>query len=299
MSLRNPLVSKTEIQKMQRRILAAVNDRELRQQVRNDYLYTLKKNGVKKSEAENIVDTILREFESKKPLRTVEKIIHQFLKSKYITRKDGKRVHFLDTVRKIREGRASKILQQIDKYLEEITGQIIDFGAGDGRLAQKIHDELEKNIIGVEVTEYEVPVGRTVPIIMFNGRKVDAKPNTFDAALCISVLHHDPDNAKALKELHRIVKGRVIIIETVPEGNSPKEIARDKERVFMNDYFSNRIIHGALCDADIPVPGTFETPKGWIARLKKAGYKVIASKDLGYDQPTIPERHHLLVAEKV
>lgn len=62
----------------------------------------------------------------------------------------------------------------------------------------------------------------------------------------------------------------------------------------MNDYLYNRLFH----NADVPVPGTFETPEGWGSRFAKYGWKVKHSENLGEDQKTIKDTHHLLVFEK-
>lgn len=284
---------------MNSRVINACLNKHVRPEVLADYTYTFQKIGLGNGDAQELANQILEMLSDNVDLQTKENEIHQFLKAKEVTiNNSAEKLGFLGAVQRIRSNRAEKILSQIESYLSDVTGKIIDFGAGDGRLAQTIADKLGKQVSGVEVAEYKPIPGQTVDISLFDGRTVNADPAAFEAGICINVLHHDPDNEKILDELARIVKKRLVIIETVPEGATPAVIEQDKERVFMNDYLSNRIIHGALCGADIPVPGTYDTPDNWAERLDKKGFKVTQSIDLGYDQPTIKDRHHLIVAER-
>ncbi len=66
------------------------------------------------------------------------------------------------------------------------------------------------------------------------------------------------------------------------------------QRTFWNDYLYNRGFH----DADVPVPGRFETREGWHDRFHKHGWTVTQAVDLGYDQPTIRDYHVLYVLKR-
>jgi hypothetical protein len=41
----------------------------------------------------------------------------------------------------------------------------------------------------------------------------------------------------------------------------------------------------------IPVPGSYETSDGWVARLEHSGFKVDRVTQLGIDQPLIRDWH--------
>jgi Fe-S cluster biosynthesis and repair protein YggX len=112
--------------------------------------------------------------------------------------------------------------------------------------------------------------------------------------LLTNVLHHEKNNEKIIDELDRIVRRRLVILETVPIGETENDMEQDKDRTFMNDYLYNHLFH----NADVPVPGTFETPNKWIERFSNHGWKLVNEKDLGFDQPTIKDRHYLLVFER-
>ncbi|MEN9647956.1 MAG: hypothetical protein RLY57_760, partial [Candidatus Parcubacteria bacterium] len=126
------------------------------------------------------------------------------------------------------------------------------------------------------------------------GKIVNVVDKHYEAAVLTNVIHHEKINENILKELDRIVARKLVIIETVPVGNTPEEIVLDRERTFANDTLWNRFFNYA----DIPVPGTYETPEDWIKRFESYGWKTTHSEDLGYDQKSIHDVHHLLVFER-
>jgi ubiquinone/menaquinone biosynthesis C-methylase UbiE len=76
---------------------------------------------------------------------------------------------------------------------------ILDFGAGNG----VIRDELVK--YGYSVVSIDVEGASSHPQIRtYDGHRIPYEDNTFDACLCIYVLHHIPHHASILYELRRV-----------------------------------------------------------------------------------------------
>jgi hypothetical protein len=169
----------------------------------------------------------------------------------------------------------------------------IDYGCGAGVLTQMLHDQLEMQIDGVDVRNFRAP-GVTVPIRQFDGYRVQAPDRYYQCAVLTNVIHHEAENERILEELNRITRDRLVIIETVPEAENEIEAKADWGRMLLNDVLWNRFFNYA----NIPCPGTYETPRGWIDRMKKYEWHCTFSLDLGFDQPTIQDRHHLLVFER-
>ena len=190
-------------------------------------------------------------------------------------------------------GRAELIYSQVEKYFSGTKGAVIDWGAGDGQVTQLLHDKLKLNIEGVDVRDFRAQT-TTVPIKIFDGHHVSVADGYYEMGLMTNVAHHEKDNEKIIEELTRIIKRRLVVIETVPTGSTYEEVEADRGRTFLNDALWNRYFQ----NANIPVPGTYETPEGWILRFQKHGWKVIQSIDLGIDQPMVQDIHHLLVLEK-
>lgn len=97
-----------------------------------------------------------------------------------------------------------------------------------------------------------------------------------------------------MSELNRVVSHKLIVIETVSVGKTLEQIALDYERTFANDVLWCRFLNYD----DIPVPGTYDTPKDWIKRFERYGWKTTHSEDLGFDQETIHDIHHLFIFER-
>ncbi|MEK7138237.1 MAG: class I SAM-dependent methyltransferase [Patescibacteria group bacterium] len=190
--------------------------------------------------------------------------------------------------------RSKIIAEQISPHLGSVTGKVLDFGAGDGRIAQTIHNEFGLDIEGVDVRDYK-STEVSIPLKVFDGEHLAVPDNTYQAAIMTNVLHHELDNEKIIRELSRVVKDRIVVIETIPAGDDEDEMKGDYGRTFLNDYLYNRLFH----NANISVPGTYETPEGWVARFARHGWKVAFERDLGFDQPVIRDRHYLFVFEKI
>lgn len=182
---------------------------------------------------------------------------------------------------------------QLKPYLEKVGGRVIDYGCGSGVFTQILHDLLSLNIEGVDVRDFRSSKV-TVPVQLFDGYTVPVSDKNYDCAVLTNVIHHEFDNEKILAELDRIISHKLVIIETVPEADNDEIAKQDWGRMILNDALWNRFFNYA----NIPVPGTYETPFTWIKRFEKYGWKCTRSEDLGFDQPTIQDRHHLLVFER-
>ena len=200
--------------------------------------------------------------------------------------------------------RAEIIYSQISPHLQNIHGKALDFGAGDLQVTQMLQDRDGLEIQGVDVRYYRKqgamnPVGFT----LYDGNTLSFNDRYFAVSVATNVLHHagetddgprSQNNEQALSELCRVTRQKLVIIETVPDPDYYAINAKGAmERTFWNDYLYNRLFH----NADVPVPGRYETLEGWPARFNKYGFRVISTIPLAYDQPTIRDYHVLYVLE--
>ncbi|MDD5068696.1 MAG: class I SAM-dependent methyltransferase [Candidatus Pacebacteria bacterium] len=276
---------------MKDRIISALHDQEVRESTANDFIYTFGQLGLDKERSKALTAQIFEELQSSSRLDISEgKILKDFQDIKV---GDKNLVQILEESLK---ERAKKIFGQLKEHLKDVKGEGVDYGAGDGQVTQLIQDELGFKMVGYDPREYKRP-GIKVTIKKFDGGNTGEENGHFGFAVMTNVAHHEKDNKKILDELTRIIKpgGRLVVIETVPVGATPGEIKKDHERTFMNDYLYNRLFH----NADVPVPGTFEIPEDWIKRFEAKGWRLVNSENLGVDQPTINDTHHLLVFEKM
>jgi len=268
------------------RLIAAVSDPLIREKTFADFVYTFEQIGLSKKGAESLAEKVLTKLIAKNTMGKTENAVRALFKKT----KDDKGVPFFELLEKGLRGREKKIVtEQIGSFFKGVLGRVIDFGAGSGEIAQCLHDLYKINIDGVDVRDFKNK-GVTIPILVFDGKKVPVKDSFYEAALMTNVAHHEENNEDILQELTRIVRKKLVIIETVPADESRVEW----ERTFVNDVLWNRFFNYA----DIPVPGKYELPANWIRRFTKYGWKLTYSKDLGYDQPTIRDLHYLLVFER-
>ncbi len=272
------------IQIMGERVRNALASTEIYNTVKVDFKDTFLCIGLSVEESTTLTEKVLTLLGQDKDLRDIEAEINTIFTEISI------RQVLNDKVSK----RSDVIYGQIQRYLGDIKGEIVDYGTGDGKIAQLIHDKNGLNIEGYDVVIYPAK-GVTVPMHTYDGKHIPVENNRFDAGLLINVIHHEAQNERILEEISRIVRRKLIIIETVPVGKSESELKIDHERTFMNDYLYNRLFHYG---DNVPVPGTYETPKGWEDRLSRYGWKVVESINLGVDQEVIKDTHHLLILVK-
>ena len=258
-----------------------------KEKVRNDFNYTFIQLGLNPADASELCEKLFDLLLSDRALEEIEANALGILEETKVGSDSLPSV--LDE--KLR-ARAELIFSQVEPHLKEVKGKVLDFGTGDGQVAQLLSDRLGLEMVGVDIRDYR-KLNVSIPFELIRGGCVEVNSDTYSAVLLTNVLHHEQDNEGILSEVHRIVvpDGLVVILETVPDGVTEEEMESDKERTFMNDYLYNRLFH----NADVPVPGTFETIGVWKERFAVHGMTLIQEADLGFDQTTIRDRHYLYV----
>lgn len=278
--------SESEIikQKMER----ALSDTTTKEKTLNDFSKTFSLIGLDKERSDILAQEIIQIMESPISLEESEQKARKLFQKNILNDKP-----FAEQIFQKFTGRAELIYSQVSKYFANSTGKVIDWGAGDGQVTQLLHDKSGLDIEGIDVRDFRAKT-TSVPIKIFDGHHVSVPDGYYEMGLMTNVAHHEKDNEKIIEELTRIIRHRLVVIETVPTGTTLEEIEADRGRTFLNDALWNRYFQ----NANIPVPGTYETPEGWIVRFQKHGWKVVESIDLGIDQPMVQDIHHLLVLEK-
>ncbi|MFC1787881.1 methyltransferase domain-containing protein [Patescibacteria group bacterium] len=160
---------------------------------------------------------------------------------------------------------------------------VLDFGCGNGLIGSLIGQT--NSIFLFDPCDYRAESAKQ---LSFSDQWKDVNQQKFDTTLAVTVFHHS-DNPTA--QLHKIKKltQRLIVIESVLGNILSYEVQA------LADWFYNRCLHPK---ASIPVPGNFYSIPIWESEFAEHGFKITVIKDLGIDQPLVPEQHVLFVLEK-
>lgn len=218
--------------------------------------------------------TIMRGLKRGMPLIEVEETLRTFLRNHVDESRDKKPLAF---------ERAKRNFELVKDYI--VGERILDLGAGDGLLALEIKEQLKREVLLVDIVDYNYT---DLPLTLYNPEeKIPLADGEVDTTILYTVLHHADDPEHLLKEATRITKKRLVIIEAYAE----EEDIRMTNSFF--DWFYNRVIG----DEDINVPLNFLRVKGWEKLLKSHGFKVIETVYLGINEPIVPEYQMLIIAD--
>lgn len=224
------------------------------------------------------------------PLDKIEKRLHRTLQQTIIDPTTN--CSFIDAIGPKLAGRGQIIFGQIAPYLRDMRDKdILDFGAGSGVVTSEVRSKVSNRTVGIDVRPYGDG------IIQYDGRHAPFDDCSFDCIIVTNVFHHEKNNQQCLDEVGRLLRpgGKLIVIETVPTGNTEQEAHPDLGRTFLIDFTYNRLFN----NADIPVPGTFETADGWKRRFVESGFdEPEIVEHLGFDQEIVPDWHVLYVMRK-
>ena len=219
--------------------------------------------------------TITKGLKKGIPLIKVEETLRKFLRKRVDNEKD-------------RKGNAIKRVKRSFELVEDyIVGEkILDLGAGDGLLALEIKKQLKKEVVLVDIVDYNYT---DLPLILYNPEEqIPLADGEVDTTILYTVLHHASDPEHLLKEATRITKKRLVIIEAYIEED---DISMTNS---FFDWFYNRVIG----DEDINVPLNFLKLEGWKKILKLYGFNVIENKYVGISEPLVPEHQVLIIADQ-
>ncbi|MFX1327888.1 MAG: class I SAM-dependent methyltransferase [Promethearchaeota archaeon] len=209
------------------------------------------------------------------PLIKVEETLRKFIRRHVDDKKDLKAKEFKY---------AKMRFENIKKYI--VGERILDLGAGNGLLALEIKKQLKKEVILVDIVNYNYT---DLPLILYNPEdKIPLADEEVDTTILYTVLHHASDPKHLLKEATRVTKQRLVIKESYIEEDYIKIT-----NSFV-DWFYNRVIG----EEDINVPLNFLKLMAWEQLLKSYGFEVIGTKYVGIDEPAVPEQHVFIIADR-
>jgi SAM-dependent methyltransferase len=214
------------------------------------------------------------------------------------------------------QARANLIYSQIQQYL--LPGNVLDYGCGDGQVAELIAKGRNQPVTLTDVYEHSHIKETGLNFHLFTqSQKTQFNNDQFDNTLALTVFHHSSNPLNSIQDVHRVTKrgGRVLVIESVygVDGEELPQAQREKFACYLSlsweqqrkvnvffDHFYNRVLHYSKdAKTKVNVPFNFNTPSGWKKIFAECGLEQAAIVHLGLDQPTVPEYHTLHVLRKV
>jgi ubiquinone/menaquinone biosynthesis C-methylase UbiE len=180
--------------------------------------------------------------------------------------------------------RDQKLFNQFKDYLPP-KGTLLDVGAGSCNLAELVSTSTKLEITPIDVVDHN----RTdLSLVLYDGQKLPYKDNSFDVCLVVFVFHHAENIDLLLKEVIRVTKKRIIVIEDTPR-NRFEHFTWEKW-----DYALNHAFH-----KDIDVAHRSLSSDQWKSIFKKSALKVVARKKFRSIFPVLGAyTHSLFVLDK-
>jgi ubiquinone/menaquinone biosynthesis C-methylase UbiE len=162
---------------------------------------------------------------------------------------------------------------------------ILDVGSGSGELAKNIAERYNVKITCVDVSDWNKT---DLELVLYNGRKLPFKDNSFDAVMFSFVLHHcEQKPKKMLLEAKRVSKNKVIFFEDTPANSFDRFLCAMHANFF-------RIWHVQKSSCQ------FHSKNDWKAIINNSRLKLVGEKKLPRMlDPFYPITRMLFVASKV
>jgi ubiquinone/menaquinone biosynthesis C-methylase UbiE len=100
---------------------------------------------------------------------------------------------------------------------------VVEIGAGNGLVAQMLHDATGADFTLLDVVDYN---RSKLPMHIFDGTHLPFKDDEFDLAMLVFVLHHNPDPRPVMEQALRVARQGVIVVENDVRGMIKKPLTR-------------------------------------------------------------------------
>lgn len=178
----------------------------------------------------------------------------------------------------LKASRQRRALRFIQRFAP--VGRMLDVGCGDGRLlalaAHRGHD-----VLGIESSPKMVAraLRRLPATAVVRGRlaEIDLPPCSFDLAVTVSYLEHDPQPAQTLRQIHGLLRPGGLCVHKVPNYDSRLRMLLGKRWSGYRwpehmQYFTPQTLGRVLTDSAFDIVAVKANPLGdnfWIVGRKR------------------------------
>lgn len=159
--------------------------------------------------------------------------------------------------------------QYIDKQINLLRpyigsrGRLLDFGCGDLSLLIWLHRALPGvSLTGIDVVDTGVRENG-ITFCTYDGKKIPFKNTSFDTTIVYHVFHHCDDPKKALREVMRVTKKQILMVEPVYRNSL--------------DLFFMKILDrlgNGWRNVTIAMPFMFQKEQTWMSWAQESGWHI-------------------------
>ena len=161
---------------------------------------------------------------------------------------------------------------------------VVDVGCGRLEIGEVLARDRGARWIGVDTVDYhEAPL----EFHKYDGKRLPFEAGAADVVLLSFVLHHCDEPESLMREVYRVTRDRIVVLEDVVDGT-----AMSLRMTKAHDYIANRLI-----DPNIPLPYQFKTTPEWERLFQSLGLRVVETRELK-SQPLTWARQVLFSLEK-
>lgn len=169
---------------------------------------------------------------------------------------------------RIQEYNSHKKVKLIASFFADKKESILDFGCGDLSFAKALKKQRQNLIItGIDVVDFNIRE-KSIKFVHYNGQELPFKNNTFDTVIAFHVLHHTDNAKKYFRELVRVAKRRILLVESVARTSF------DFPGMRLMDWIFN-----VWKPEEIPLTYQFFLKKDWYKEFKRYNLTVNSETD--------------------
>ncbi|MEO8376822.1 MAG: methyltransferase domain-containing protein [Candidatus Sumerlaeota bacterium] len=169
--------------------------------------------------------------------------------------------------------RAQRVCARLAPHLPD-DGTVLDVGCGTGHNAEYIRSKFRRDVSEADVADMKT-VGP--PPMLFDGQNLPFEDGSFDTSLLLYVLHYATDQERILRELRRVTRNRLLILQSTYNGPTARSALSFREFFLGRGALTAASACGVVsANAAAFRVNQFMSRDGMEELLKKTGWKLTA-----------------------
>lgn len=175
-----------------------------------------------------------------------------------------------------------------DYYRPYLHGKVMDYGCGEGSFLEYLRQNTDLEVLGVDVYNNS---WYDFELLQWPGGDLPLEENSVDCSTANFVLHHTPDPEASLKDLVRVTRDKIILLEDMPTNTWENFVLHINHVVF--DIFMIVLSKFADFQWGSDFRYRFRTDDQWKGIFERVGATLVEERDIKTDY-TVPFKMYVL-----